>query len=122
MKDWKTNMMAYKRSPLSLILRILVIAAACITMFILCAIIIYILVKGIPNLNLKMFAWHYTSDNAVSYTHLDVYKRQLEVWIQRLHRNRLPICIFIIVQKRRRLGRNGCRSGYIRWRSNNLIE
>lgn len=63
MKDWKTNMMAYKRSPLSLILRILVIAAACITMFILCAIIIYILVKGIPNLNLKMFAWHYTSDN-----------------------------------------------------------
>ena len=63
MKDWKTNMMAYKRSPLSLILRILVIAAACITMFILCAIIIYILVKGIPNLNLKMFAWHYTSYN-----------------------------------------------------------
>ena len=43
MKDWKTNMMAYKRSPLSLILRILVIAAACITMFILCAIIIYII-------------------------------------------------------------------------------
>lgn len=56
-------MQAYKKSPLSLVLRILVIAAAAITAFILGAIIVYILVKGIPHLRPELFAWEYTSEN-----------------------------------------------------------
>lgn len=63
----KTNtkfaMQAYKKSPLSLLLRILVIAAAAITAFILGAIIVYILVKGIPNIRPELFAWEYTTEN-----------------------------------------------------------
>lgn len=61
--DLKTRMKAYRRSPLSLILRIILIAAAAITLFVLFAIIIYILVKGIPNLKPSMFAWEYNSEN-----------------------------------------------------------
>ncbi|MCU6763502.1 phosphate ABC transporter permease PstA [Brotonthovivens ammoniilytica] len=63
MKNLKSQLQSYKRSPISLILRILVIAAAVITAFILGAIIIYILVKGIPNLSLDLFAWEYNSEN-----------------------------------------------------------
>lgn len=59
----KFAMQAYKKSPLSLLLRILVIAAALITAFILGAIIVYILVKGIPNLRPELFAWEYTTEN-----------------------------------------------------------
>ena len=59
----KFAMQAYKKSPLSLLLRILVIAAAVITAFILGAMIVYILVKGIPNLRPELFAWEYTTEN-----------------------------------------------------------
>ena len=59
----KFAMQAYKKSPLSLLLRILVIAAAVITAFILGAMIVYILVKGIPNLRPELFAWKYTTEN-----------------------------------------------------------
>lgn len=59
----KFAMQAYKKSPLSLLLRILVIAAAVITAFILGSIIVYILVKGIPNLRPELFAWEYTTEN-----------------------------------------------------------
>lgn len=62
-KNVKFAMQAYKKSPLSLVLRILVIAAAALTAFILGAIIVYILVKGIPNLRPELFAWEYTSEN-----------------------------------------------------------
>lgn len=61
--DMKTKMKTYKRSPLSLFLRIILIAAAALTLIILFFIIIYILVKGIPNLRLDMFAWEYNSEN-----------------------------------------------------------
>lgn len=59
----KFAMQAYKKSPFSLLLRILVIAAAVITAFILGAMIVYILVKGIPNLRPELFAWEYTTEN-----------------------------------------------------------
>ena len=62
-QNLKFAMQAYKKSPLSLLLRILVIAAAAITAFILGAIIVYILVKGIPNLRPELFAWEYTTEN-----------------------------------------------------------
>ena len=55
--------MEYKRSPFSLVLRILLIAAAAITAFVLGAIIVYILTKGIPHLKPELFAWEYNSEN-----------------------------------------------------------
>lgn len=53
----------YRGQPLSFFLRIIVDLAAAITVFVLIAVVGYILVKGIPNLNLSMFAWKYTTDN-----------------------------------------------------------
>lgn len=47
----------------SLILKILVIAAAVFTILMLGYLIVYILVKGIPNLSPELFSIHYTSDN-----------------------------------------------------------
>lgn len=53
----------YKGQPLSLFLRIIVDLSAAITVFVLIAVVGYILIKGIPNLNLAMFEWTYTTDN-----------------------------------------------------------
>ena len=47
----------------ALILRIAVYLASIITVGALLFVVGYILVKGVPNLNLKMFAWRYNSDN-----------------------------------------------------------
>ncbi len=54
----------YKNRPFSLLLRILVTLATLLTVGILGALVVYILVKGIPNLNLELFAWEYTTENA----------------------------------------------------------
>ncbi len=54
---------SYKRSPLSLILFVLVNLSAIISGGVLLFLIGYILVKGIPNLSLDIFAWEYTSEN-----------------------------------------------------------
>ncbi|WP_462378347.1 phosphate ABC transporter permease PstA, partial [Emergencia timonensis] len=59
----KAMIKRYRGQPLSLFLRIIVDLAAAITVFVLIAVVGYILVKGIPNLNLSMFAWKYTTDN-----------------------------------------------------------
>ena len=53
----------YRGQPLSLFLRIIVDLSAAITVFVLLAVVGYILIKGVPNLNLEMFAWTYTTDN-----------------------------------------------------------
>jgi len=53
----------YKRDPLSLFLRIIVMAAAFITVSALAFIIIYILIKGVPNLKPSLFSWAYNSEN-----------------------------------------------------------
>jgi phosphate transport system permease protein len=53
----------YKKSPLSLVLLILVLLAAVITFVTLLFLIGYILVKGIPHLSPELFAWNYTTDN-----------------------------------------------------------
>lgn len=47
----------------SLILKILVVCAAVFTTIMLGYLIVYILVKGVPNLSPQLFAWKYTSDN-----------------------------------------------------------
>lgn len=54
----------YKRSPLSLILMLLVYLAAIFTMGILFVLVAYILIKGLPNVTPELFAWTYTSENA----------------------------------------------------------
>lgn len=59
----KQKLRCYKRSPMSLILCILVWAAAAITLIALAFVVIYILVKGIPHLTPSLFEWEYNSDN-----------------------------------------------------------
>ena len=53
----------YKSDPWSLVLFLLVCLAAVITMGALLFIIGYILAKGIPHLDLSLFAWEYNSEN-----------------------------------------------------------
>ena len=60
---FKDKMHAYKRSPLSLILLLLVCGAALITMLTFLYLIFYILVKGIPYITPDLFSFTYTSDN-----------------------------------------------------------
>lgn len=59
----KQKLRCYKRSPMSLVLCILVWAAAAITLIALAFVVVYILVKGIPNLSPSLFEWEYNSDN-----------------------------------------------------------
>lgn len=60
---FKDKMRAYRRSPLSLILLLLVCGASLITMLTLLYLIFYILVKGIPYITPDLFSFTYTSDN-----------------------------------------------------------
>lgn len=57
------RMKTYRRSPLSLLLNILVSLSALITVLTLLFLIIYILVKGVPYLTPSLFAWEYNSEN-----------------------------------------------------------
>lgn len=60
----KDKINAYKKRPFSLLIMILVSLATLITAGILGALVIYIFVKGIPNINADLFAWEYTTENA----------------------------------------------------------
>lgn len=62
-RSLRQKMHEYKKSPLSLVLLILVLLAAVITFVTLLFLIGYILVKGIPHLSPELFAWNYTTDN-----------------------------------------------------------
>lgn len=53
----------YRRSPLSLILFLLVTLSAAITVFVLFFLIAYILIKGFPHLTPDLFSWTYNSEN-----------------------------------------------------------
>lgn len=55
--------MMYKKRPKSLLLAILVLLCAAVCCAVVVFIIGYILVKGIPNLSLRLFAWEYNSEN-----------------------------------------------------------
>jgi phosphate transport system permease protein len=57
------SLTAYKGRPGSLAIRILVDLSAAITVIVLVSLVGYILFKGVPNLNLDMFQWNYTTDN-----------------------------------------------------------
>ena len=54
---------SYKRSPLSLVLLLLVSVSALLTVLTLLFLIAYILIKGIPYLTPSLFAWEYTTEN-----------------------------------------------------------
>ena len=51
------------KHPASLLQRVLVYASAVIVFGMLLALIVYILVMGVPNLKLSLFAWNYNSEN-----------------------------------------------------------
>lgn len=53
----------YKKHPFSLLAYLLVCIAAALTVGVLLSLIVYVLVRGIPALNLEMFSLEYTSDN-----------------------------------------------------------
>lgn len=53
----------YKDSPGSLILRLLIIVASAVTIGVTLWVILYILIKGIPNIHPELFEWKYNSQN-----------------------------------------------------------
>ena len=68
MKKGKTGSMelfwlTYKNRPGSLIVRILVLISAIITVGVLFSLIIYILVNGVANIEPRLFAWEFNTDN-----------------------------------------------------------
>lgn len=60
---FKQRLREYKRKPLSLVIFILIILAAVFSIAALVFLIIYILIKGVPNLTPELFAWEYNSNN-----------------------------------------------------------
>ena len=60
---WQQRMQQYKRTPLSLVLFLLVCIAAAVTAGVLVLLIGYILVRGIPHLTPSLFAWQYSTAN-----------------------------------------------------------
>ena len=62
-QTWKQHINSYKRTPGSLVLLLLVCASAFITVAVLAMLIGYILVRGIPHLNLSLFEWIYNTEN-----------------------------------------------------------
>lgn len=61
--SFKQRMISYKRKPLSLLMLIIVAAAAAISAAALIFIMVYVLIRGIPNLTPDLFALNYNSDN-----------------------------------------------------------
>lgn len=59
----KQKLLRYKRSPLSLVLMILVMLSALFAVGILLYLIGFILIKGIPALSWEQFEWKYTAEN-----------------------------------------------------------
>ncbi|MDD3429621.1 MAG: phosphate ABC transporter permease PstA [Oscillospiraceae bacterium] len=62
-RTFRQKMADYKKSPLSLVLFLLVTIGAIITVAVLLFLVGYILIKGVPNLKPSLFAWEYNSTN-----------------------------------------------------------
>ena len=60
---WSEKWAEYRKRPGSFIMFILVHLATLITVLSIGFLLVYVLVKGIPNLNADIFSWEYTSDN-----------------------------------------------------------
>lgn len=59
----KQRMLSYKRKPLSFVMLLIVALAALLSAVSLIFIIVYVLVRGIPNLTPELFAFTYNSEN-----------------------------------------------------------
>lgn len=59
-----TNSLEKQKYPGSTILKILIYFCAALTFLVLLFLIAYILINGIPHINLDLFSLEYTSDNA----------------------------------------------------------
>ncbi len=62
-QTFKQRLKAYRKSPLSFVLLVLVSLSAFLTVMTLFFLVAYILVKGIPYLTPSLFAWEYNSEN-----------------------------------------------------------
>ena len=62
-QSFSERLKAYKRNPFSLVLAAVVVLSAVITLAVLAALLLYILVKGIPNLKPELFEWEYNTTN-----------------------------------------------------------
>ena len=65
-RSWRQRLHEYRKQPLSLLLKLLMILSAAVSAGVLLILIGYILVKGIPAIIKffpSIFAWKYTSEN-----------------------------------------------------------
>lgn len=62
-RTWSEKWAEYRKKPGSFIMFILVHLATLITVLSIGFLLVYVLVKGVPNLNADIFSWEYTSDN-----------------------------------------------------------
>lgn len=60
---WKEKLEGYKKDPFSGFLLLLVLLAAVITVGVLVSLVVYIIVKGVPNIRPELFAWKYSTEN-----------------------------------------------------------
>jgi len=62
-RSFGQKLKAYKRSPLSLALFLLVLVSTVLTIGILLFLIGYIMIRGIPNIKPELFQWEYNTLN-----------------------------------------------------------
>ncbi len=62
-QSFSQKLKTYKSHPLSFFILILVVLSVVITVGVLLVLVVYVMIRGIPNLNAGLFAWEYNSDN-----------------------------------------------------------
>lgn len=62
-RSWREKLAQYRRNPFSLFLAVLVTISAMLTLAVLLALLLYILIRGIPNLRPELFEWKYNTSN-----------------------------------------------------------
>jgi phosphate transport system permease protein len=60
---WREKLKGYRKDPFSVLLLLLVILAALVTVGVLVSLVVYIVIKGVPNITLELFAWKYSTEN-----------------------------------------------------------
>lgn len=60
----RQKLLSYKNSPSSVALAAMVLVSAFLTFGVLLYLVLHILVQGLPYINLSLFAWEYTTENA----------------------------------------------------------
>jgi len=60
---WREKLKGYKKDPFSAVLLLLVVLAAAITVGVLVSLVVYIVIKGVPNITPQLFAWKYNTEN-----------------------------------------------------------